>query len=347
MDDNNQRRSPPDDHHGAWLDNALPNHERLAPIVQSLLESMLQKERIEYLNVTDESLKKIARKQYRDPKSQLTDLSGIRVVTFLEAQVSSISKLIRDLFEVDEKNSLDRTAVLGLDKLGYRSTHFVCTLGNRRSTLPEYATLGDMKFEIQVRTVLQHAWAELAHDRSFKFTVALPSKIERKINLYSGMLEIADAAFDEISKEIDAYRASLEDKSFGQISDAEIDSISLDRFLVEASIPLSLSLSTEAMDIASTEVKQFGIRSIGELQNLMTEEFIRNYKSDVNESGGIGFVRLLMMYSDIERYFQLVEGSSWDAIPLKLYNFLASKYGGAKVDRLLKEYKKEIDRDEP
>ncbi|MET3991415.1 ppGpp synthetase/RelA/SpoT-type nucleotidyltransferase [Bradyrhizobium sp. S3.9.2] len=95
---------------------------------------MLQKEKIEYLNVTyrvkllDEAIRKIGRKQYENPTEQLTDLSGIRIVTFLESQVTAISKLVRALFDVDQENSLDRADILGLDRLGYRSTHFVCTL---------------------------------------------------------------------------------------------------------------------------------------------------------------------------------------------------------------------------
>jgi hypothetical protein len=48
MEETNPRRTIVEEQHGAWLDQALPNHERLAPIVQSLLESMLQKEKIEY-----------------------------------------------------------------------------------------------------------------------------------------------------------------------------------------------------------------------------------------------------------------------------------------------------------
>jgi ppGpp synthetase/RelA/SpoT-type nucleotidyltranferase len=340
-----------DDPNKTWLNQVLPSHERLAPIVQSLLESMLQKERIEYLNVTfrvkkiDEALKKISRKQYQEPKLQLTDLSGIRVVTFLEAQVVSINKLIRDLFEVDDKNSLDRTEVLGLDRLGYRSTHFVCTLGDQRAALPEYDELGDLKFEIQIRTVLQHAWAELAHDRSFKFAVALPTKIERKLNLYSGMLEIVDAAFDEISKEIDRYKTSLENKSITQISDAEIDSISLKRFIDETANTFGISLKANNIDIISDELKRFGIRTIGELQQLTTAEFGRKYKNEVNDELGIGFIRLIMMYSDIDRYFERTTPPWW-GIPRQPYKFLVSKYGEAKVKQLLKKYKKSIQDDD-
>jgi ppGpp synthetase/RelA/SpoT-type nucleotidyltranferase len=127
-----------------WLTQTLPHHERLAAGVKSLLENMLKKNKIEYLSVVgrvkniEEAIEKIDRKKYQDPKSQLTDLSGIRVITYLEDHVGQISAVIKELFEIDKLNSLDRTEVLGDDKVGYRSTHFVCTLGNKRSELARH-----------------------------------------------------------------------------------------------------------------------------------------------------------------------------------------------------------------
>ena len=82
--------------------------------------------------------------------------------------------MITGSFNIDEKNSLDKKILLASDQIGYRSVHFVCDLGAQRSGLPEFKDLGGLKFEIQVRTVLQHAWAELAHDRNYKFSGTLP-----------------------------------------------------------------------------------------------------------------------------------------------------------------------------
>ena len=325
--------------------------KRLAPIVHSLLESMLQKEKIEYLNVmyriksSDEAIKKIKKKQYENPQQQLTDLSGIRIVTFLESQVTAINKLIRELFEVDDKNSLDRANILGLDRLGYRSTHFVCTLGEQRARLPEYDALGSLKFEIQVRTVLQHAWAELAHDRSFKFSVSLPTKIERKLNLYSGMLEIVDDAFDEISREIDNYKKSLESKSLIQLTDAELDSISLKRFLDEMESAQKLSLKIISVERISDEMKQFGISTIGELQKLATPGFFHDYKEHMHDGNGGGFLRLMIMYDDIDRYFESTK-STWRQMPREAFKLLSSKYGDSKVRRLLSKHGKKLEGDD-
>src|SRR5215469_9544290 len=98
--------------HKNWLEQVLPVHKRLADTVQLLLENMLRKETIEFLNVTcrvkdlDGAIEKIRRKSYSHPKSQLTDLTGVRVVTYLESHVGQISKVIRGLFEIDEANSL-------------------------------------------------------------------------------------------------------------------------------------------------------------------------------------------------------------------------------------------------
>ena len=125
--------------HRDWLNQVLPKHERLAPAVHLLLENQLKQKQIQYLSISSRAknlhgaLEKIDRKKYRDPPKQLTDLSGIRVITYLDEHVAKISELIRGLFDVDPANSKDRSEILGDDKVGYRSTHFVCTLGAKRS----------------------------------------------------------------------------------------------------------------------------------------------------------------------------------------------------------------------
>jgi putative GTP pyrophosphokinase len=93
-----------------WLETILSRHTRLTSAVSGLLENILNRSAIEYLSITGRTKnlssaeEKIRRKKYTQPQIQLTDLSGIRVVTFLETQVKAISDLIRATFEVDEKN---------------------------------------------------------------------------------------------------------------------------------------------------------------------------------------------------------------------------------------------------
>jgi ppGpp synthetase/RelA/SpoT-type nucleotidyltranferase len=63
----------------------------------------------------------------------------------------------------------DKSRNLGTNRIGYRTIHLVVSLSNTRTILPEYSEFDDLKFEIQLRTILEHAWAEIEHDRNYKF----------------------------------------------------------------------------------------------------------------------------------------------------------------------------------
>jgi ppGpp synthetase/RelA/SpoT-type nucleotidyltranferase len=321
----------------------LPQHERLTLSIVSLVENILKENSVEYLSVTgrvktfDSANEKIARKGYSDPKMQLMDLSGIRVITFLESQVDAVTSAVRTLFEVDEKNSLDRSAVLGSDRIGYRSAHFVCSLGKRRNALPEYHSLSDLKFEIQVRTVLQHAWAELAHDRSFKFGPGLPTHIQRKLNLYSGMLEVVDGAFDAIAKEIDAYRASLQGKTIQQIADFEISTLSLEKFAASICRRYDVKLFPTPVDESIVEeIKHFGISTVGQLEALTSEKYGDAYKANIKWDTPPGLLRTLMMYDDLEKY--LAGPARWKRIEQDTTNVLLTKYSREQLTDLLRKH---------
>ncbi|MBZ6074908.1 GTP pyrophosphokinase [Microvirga puerhi] len=325
-----------------WLIEILPRHTRLTVAVKSLLENILRERQIEYLDINgrvktlDSALEKIKRKKYSNPKSQMTDLSGIRVITYLESQVLEVTSAIRELFSVDEENSLDRSTVLGSDRIGYRSAHFVCSLGEARSQLPEYVSLGDLKFEIQVRTVLQHAWAELAHDRSFKFQTGLPTGIQRKLNLYAGMLEIVDSAFDSIAQEIDEYTVQLNNKSLNQLSEVEINSISISKFIKELLQHTYINIEYKDLDDdILKELADFGVKNIGQLEAMATDDFIRWYESNKASTTTFSLLRDMMIYTNFDLYFS--NDVNWGAIDLQDYEIFASSFGKDKVKAALNE----------
>lgn len=253
---------------------------------------------------------------------------------------------MRAAFDVDEPNSQDRAAILGSDKVGYRSIHFVCSLGSKRAELPEYKGLADLKFEIQVRTVLQHAWAELAHDNTFKFDAVLPTELQRKLNLHSAMLEIVDTAFQEIFDEAREYRRSLASKSIDQISEEEIDSISVERVVsgVAKSMGLSLIKAFGSIDSkAISELGQFGIANVGQLESLFGENFKKYYTKDPSETP-IGLLRSAMMLQDVDKYFSMEFG--WSVMDKATYDNLSKKYGSEKIDAILLAQDLDIETDD-
>ncbi|MGY4505469.1 putative GTP pyrophosphokinase [Bradyrhizobium sp. GM24.11] len=331
------------DSNGAWIEEALSRHGRLTSAVVSLLENILDRSLIEYLSVTgrtkalNSTEEKIRRKKYTQPELELTDLSGIRVITFLETQVKEISNIIRATFYVDDKHSFDRASILGDDRMGYRSTHFVCTLGPSRKGLLEYEALSELKFEIQIRTVLQHAWAELAHDRSFKLGTGLPAKIQRKLNLYSGMLEIVDGAFDEITRDVEDYKQEIASKTASQLSYIELNSLTLQPYLEQISEQFDLNIIfVEIPDEILSEFKSFGLNKIRDLKAIASKYVLEQISEhSAGDENAIGFIRTLMMYHDIDRYFTIWK--RWEGLDQPTASLLAKRYGSAKLEQLMKE----------
>lgn len=302
-----------------WLDEVLPKHRALTNTVVNITQSLLDSNGIDYLTISGrtkyvESIKdKIRRKSYSNPPKQLTDLSGIRIIAYFESDVEKISAVIENAFNVDRENSLSKDSMLATDQIGYRSIHYVCDLGDERTALPEFAGLGGMKFEFQIRTVLQHAWAELAHDRNYKFSGKLPREIERKLFLYAGMLEIADKGFDEISKQIDKYIEDFANRTSEGDFDIEINSISLEEFVEKWAEDNNFKLEDyhHKADVSELvkELDEFGIHKIIKLKEMIPNRFAevsnkRNYTTNI-----FGLLRDWMLIHDYKRYHDEVSYS--------------------------------------
>jgi len=149
---------------------------------------------------------KAARKKYSDPANEITDLTGIRVIALFEKEIHQISDIIKELFEIDYERSEDKSDLLEADKMGYKSIHYIAELSLDKIARTELENFAGLKFEIQIRSILQHAWAEIEHDRNYKFKGELPKNLQRRFYALAGMLEIADREFNTLSEEVEKYR---------------------------------------------------------------------------------------------------------------------------------------------
>lgn len=147
----------------------------------------------------------ISKPQYPNPLSEVTDLAGIRVITFFPKTLETVDNTIRLQFNVVEK--LDKIQILiEKEKLGYGSIHYLVSLRDDRTKLLEYSRFQDLIAEIQIRTILQHAWAEIEHDIQYKSIEIIPTTIRRRFMSLAGMLEIADREFQAIQDEDEKLR---------------------------------------------------------------------------------------------------------------------------------------------
>jgi putative GTP pyrophosphokinase len=132
---------------------------------------------------------------YADPLTQITDVVGVRVITYLQSDVIAVAELFADqLTIIDDRDLGEETAREG--RFGYASRHL----------LVSSAAVRDRLASVQVRTVLQHAWAEFEHDIRYKGTVPaeLAPDLERRFSLAAGLLELADREFSEIRNQLQA-----------------------------------------------------------------------------------------------------------------------------------------------
>lgn len=136
---------------------------------------------------------------------QVTDLVGLRVTTYFEDSIPDVAQVIENSFNIDFAHTRDR---LNNASFGYRSLHYVGGLDS--DELPR-----EFRFEIQVRTILQHAWAEIEHDIGYKASDTTPENIKRRFTRIAGLLELADEEFVSIRRDLRHYAEAVhEDQPF-------------------------------------------------------------------------------------------------------------------------------------
>ena len=140
-----------------------------------------------------------------EPLKRVTDTAGVRVITYFPRTVADVDSVICSRFRVLEKdNKTESRDAPGT--FGYRSVHYLVELTPENLDRPDCRWFQDLVAEIQVRTILQHAWAEIEHDIQYKSARALPPAIRRRLAAVAGLLEIADREFQAIRDEHDRSR---------------------------------------------------------------------------------------------------------------------------------------------
>lgn len=130
--------------------NVLDNFDKtLLSLISSLLEQKNIRVHQVQTRVKDRgSLEnKIIRKSEKyKALNDITDIVGVRIITYFDDEVDQIATMIEEEFVIDQDNSVDKREI-DSDKFGYRSLHYVASLKRDRTNLPEYSSYGEQKFE--------------------------------------------------------------------------------------------------------------------------------------------------------------------------------------------------------
>lgn len=210
-----------------------------------------------------EKLRNPAYPDYRDFDSAY-DILGARVTTYHSSDIAQLLAVIRGLFDV--QRVVDKTAqTAAAGSFGYSSQHVII-----RSE-----SLGGMLVEIQLRTVLQHAWAEFEHDIRYKNTqLSNHPQVDRAFTLAAGLIELADQQFDHIA----AIVAE-------EVKDSEGMEIAAETLPAELSRLLGPEYPTSNVQYYSWGANMLaanGITTYGELRDLVTPAAV----AELNEAMG-------------------------------------------------------------
>ncbi|WP_221089052.1 GTP pyrophosphokinase [Deinococcus aquaedulcis] len=160
--------------------------------------------------------------------SDVTDLVAVRVITYFESDVGLVSRLLEEHHTLDWENSIDKSKMHDPDRFGYMGVHYVVEVTPQTPDLSAYA---GYKFEVQIRSILQHAWAEIEHDLGYKNREAIPREVQRRFYRLAGLLEMADEEFMALHRLSRDYAETLPQRVQEAPDSVLIDAASMSHLL--------------------------------------------------------------------------------------------------------------------
>lgn len=268
--------------------------------------------------------------------ADITDILGCRIICFFADDVDNIARSIEEKFEIDWDNSVDKRAVIGAETFGYLSLHYICSLPFGKG-YPD--NICGKKFEIQIRTTLQHTWAVIDHDLGYKSEFGIPRAVKRGFSQVAGLLEVADEKFVHLRDDIFAYGNEVREKiSKGEADELAIDTVSINEYMKRnekvraflqslADLCEDCEINDISADIYIEQLRFLGIKTLGDLDKALDENIelaiklakrmLENTDLDILSSNvGLRFlcraelINKQYSYDDIVKFMQITLGDN-------------------------------------
>jgi putative GTP pyrophosphokinase len=208
-------------------------------------------------------------KAYQNGIAEITDLCGLRIITYSLDDVRRVCDLVQHEFEVIPEHTVDKGAMLGPAEFGYRSRHFVVELSTGRSSLAEWKRFSKLRAEIQVRTVLEHAWSAIDHSLRYKREADVPREQKRALFQLSALLELADDSFDRLRQQQSALREDAQKRiSNSDDKTLELNSLSYSAYSTSSEILKEL---TDLAYNAGFQPPEVGDLDLGEGSHIVSD----------------------------------------------------------------------------
>ena len=209
----------------------LPLYELIRDFVTTAINNALKSNDVEVTAVEarvkrrESLIGKLVRKGHKyHTIDDITDIVGVRVITLFSDDVDRVASYVEKMFNVDWNESIDKRKMHEMSSFGYNSLHYICRIPKSLYENKQHPELNDIRFEVQMRSTLQHAWAAMNHDLGYKSEIETPPEYMRMFGRLAGMLEMADEEFSRIRISVATYRRRMESLiKAGELSEVVLD----------------------------------------------------------------------------------------------------------------------------
>ncbi|MEU2104314.1 hypothetical protein [Nocardia sp. NPDC019255] len=266
--------SPNEASWGSVYDSRQAQYEELRDEVEFALRRALHGLKthniIVRLKERNSFIEKIGRKKYSDPFKQMPDIVGARVVCRFLDDIQVVDAALRETFAI--RSFEDKTASAAPETFAYRSVHYECTIRDEHRG-PHYDGIKNLTFEVQVRTILQDAWAVVEHALAYKGPQSIPPELKRDFSALVGLFHVADKQFQQLKEGVaeSERKATLAVESQSTSGDHDkVDDLPLDRGVLKAALTRLFPGRDRSEDWDySTLVEELGAVGIHTLVNLL------------------------------------------------------------------------------
>ena len=216
----------------------------------------------------DSFLEKIDRKQYVEPLEEMPDLAGVRVVCLFMSDLNTVTRLLEEHFRVLLKE--DKINEGDVSRFGYMSVHYECSLGSQYAG-PRYDALKDLRFELQCRTIVMDAWANVSHVLAYKGEASIPDELRKDFHALSALFYVAERYFQlfgETRNEVAAEAVQLVES--GAMTSAPLNTETL-RAFIEARYPDRSKSDRESISEIVERLHKHGYRTIDQIERILDQ----------------------------------------------------------------------------
>ncbi len=228
----------------------------------------------------------------------ITDLVGIRIITFFGDEVDRVASFMQKIFDVDWKASIDKRKMHLMNSFGYNSLHYICRIPMAVCESMGCPELNEVRFEIQMRSTLQHAWAAMEHDIGYKTEIEMPPEYVRMMGRLAGMLELADEEFSRIRVSVASYRRRMESLiRAGELSEVRLDGDTFATFVAQR--PFA-KLMQRIANINASEIQEMSFAPFFPLLKEMGMNTLQDVANFIKENEEDAYEYAMSQFSDTD-----------------------------------------------